>query len=424
MIYIKNIIFPPITQLLLHKRKKPIASMRFAICLLAIDLPSLHAASGYDDFTNLDVDMSMRTKPTTELHKAAKEGKEQEILNLLNQGADIGERDNEYQTPEEVAQEAFQEASKSLLQECNKVFEAVINNQNSALKKLLDKHKEFANAKRNKQTPLHIAAEKNHLNIVDTLLDTESVNINATDRYQRTALHLAVTNNHPHMVRKLLRADGVDINATDRYQQTALHIAVKNRNLDMVNILSNTEGIDLSAKSSDGKTPLEFAKSMWVLTQYVSYWISSNDASPTDVKQAIIAALEKAASEKTETTPPMTEMKTEPITPEPSPAPQTTNPAQIATAPQITNDDNSTSDPQTTKAVQIATTPQTTNARNPASASQPTEATNQPTTPQPSQSTHPLKKGMGIIAIAGLGYVAFTFLFPKKKKKEKKKSKR
>ncbi|PLN77319.1 ankyrin [Aspergillus taichungensis] len=69
--------------------------------------------------------------------------------------------------------------------------------------------------------------QKQRIKIVDILLKTKKVNINArVDRKSRTALMVAVRNGHHALVRRLLKSDAIYLDARDADDRTALSYAV------------------------------------------------------------------------------------------------------------------------------------------------------------------------------------------------------
>jgi ankyrin repeat protein len=70
-------------------------------------------------------------------------------------------------------------------------------------------------------TPLHVAAEKNHADVVSWLLEAKA-DVNLKNLKGRTALHVACRNAHEGVLRALVHA-GADIQAQDKRRCTPLH---------------------------------------------------------------------------------------------------------------------------------------------------------------------------------------------------------
>ena len=101
----------------------------------------------------------------------------------------------------------------------------------------------------NGRTPLHDAVKKNHLAVVDLLLN-HGANVHSKDNSSVTPLHEVVT----HSVAETLITAGADVNAVDADGFTPLHYAVGNLP-DLIEILVK-KGADINAKSNDGDTAL------------------------------------------------------------------------------------------------------------------------------------------------------------------------
>ena len=88
------------------------------------------------------------------------------------------------------------------------------------------------------RTPLMIASGSGHKEVVQTLLETEMVNVNQQDNEGQTALMLSVASNHIDISKELLDAEA-DPNLKDDEGNTALHIACSNEFTDEVNLLTS-----------------------------------------------------------------------------------------------------------------------------------------------------------------------------------------
>jgi ankyrin repeat protein len=128
------------------------------------------------------------------------------------------------------------------------------------------------------ETPLCVAAERGHLNIVSALIlqnksdlaaqgffahslqSLHSSYVDRTDFMQRTPLHLAIDNNHL-AVATVLVASGARVDLPNHiYGNTALHLAVKRNNLQAVALLLQAKSNALH-KNKDGQTALYLALS-------------------------------------------------------------------------------------------------------------------------------------------------------------------
>jgi ankyrin repeat protein len=108
-------------------------------------------------------------------------------------------------------------------------------------------------------TSLMYASFKGNWSLVEKILDSKTVNVNAIDDKGRTALALAVAGGHVEIATLLLDKGGADINEKNNYGWTPLMVASGMGNLDMVNLLLKYGEINVNAKKADGATALHVA---------------------------------------------------------------------------------------------------------------------------------------------------------------------
>ena len=75
-------------------------------------------------------------------------------------------------------------------------------------------------------TAFMIAAWKNHLDVVISLMNVPGIDPNVQDGTNSTALHYAVVNNHPAIVAQLLSDDRMDCRLKDEDDDTPLNLAI------------------------------------------------------------------------------------------------------------------------------------------------------------------------------------------------------
>jgi ankyrin repeat protein len=121
---------------------------------------------------------------------------------------------------------------------------------------LLDRGADVKAADRNGWTSLYRASENGYLEIVQLLLNY-SADIKAADRNRWTPLHLASLNGHLEIVQLLLDYNA-DIKAAGRDGLIPLHLASQNGHLEIVQLLLD-RGADIKAASRNGLTPLHLA---------------------------------------------------------------------------------------------------------------------------------------------------------------------
>ena len=107
------------------------------------------------------------------------------------------------------------------------------------------------------RTPLHIAVNKGHGEVVKLLLDNGADFTARTLPGRMQPLHYAAYEGFKDIA-QLLIEKGADVNSKDRYSWTPLHTAVSRKHIGLVRLLIET-GADVALKNGDGKTPLQVA---------------------------------------------------------------------------------------------------------------------------------------------------------------------
>ncbi|KAG8176485.1 hypothetical protein JTE90_017540 [Oedothorax gibbosus] len=112
------------------------------------------------------------------------------------------------------------------------------------------------------KTPLHLAVDEKHVEVVRLLLDHPKIDVNAKDKYGEFPLWLAVENNDEITVGMLLNHLVIDVNARYIFHDhlTALHDATDKENEEIVRLLLKHPKIDVNAKEKHRNfTPLNVA---------------------------------------------------------------------------------------------------------------------------------------------------------------------
>ncbi|KAJ6160635.1 hypothetical protein N7470_004031 [Penicillium chermesinum] len=127
------------------------------------------------------------------------------------------------------------------------------NGHIDAVKFLLDKGADLSTRNARKRTALHTAALNGHVGVVNTLIESQKVNLDDTDDSCRSALALAALRGYSETV-KALTSKGASIDLKDIWGSTALHVAVRNGHFDVIeHLLSLTAPEQLSLEDGWGR---------------------------------------------------------------------------------------------------------------------------------------------------------------------------
>jgi ankyrin repeat protein len=138
-----------------------------------------------------------------------------------------------------------------------RVAEAAMQQDNTAVRALLQQKADVNAGLPDGSTALHWAANEDDLDTVSLLIQA-GANVKAKDRYGFTPLYFACTNGSAPVIRKLLDA-GADPNAADPSGETALMTATRSGSIDAVKALLQ-HGADVKAKDAvSQQTPLMWA---------------------------------------------------------------------------------------------------------------------------------------------------------------------
>ena len=187
-----------------------------------------------------DVDI-LNNKGLTPLHRASKgwhDGYPDIVRLLLDYGANANAHDDDRNTPLHFA------ASKCHLE---------------VTRMLLERKADIDSLNSNGLTPLHRASEGWHegfLGVVQLLL-YHGANVNVHDNDRNTPLHFAASEGHPEVVRVLLEHKA-DVNAMNKEGLTPLHRTFERRRGDIARLLLN-HGADTKVHDKSGNTLLHLA---------------------------------------------------------------------------------------------------------------------------------------------------------------------
>jgi len=170
------------------------------------------------------------------LHNAARSGDYTAVKALLSTDSSlINETDDWNQTPLSIA------ADKGHLE---------------IVKYLVEQGAQLNQADRLDNTPLHIAAGKGHLEIVKYLVKKRA-NVDQINGYGRTPLYAAAERGRFEIVKYLVE-QGVDVDRASHSKETPLHAAAEGGHLEIVKYLVE-QGVDVDPASHSKETPLHAA---------------------------------------------------------------------------------------------------------------------------------------------------------------------
>jgi ankyrin repeat protein len=111
-------------------------------------------------------------------------------------------------------------------------------------------------ANENGKTPLLMASQWGHENVVLSLLGIEGVDVDKASRAGETPLWIASQMGHQKVVELLPGKDGVDVKKVNKGGDTPLWIASRKGHQKVVELLLGKDGVDVNKANQDGQTPL------------------------------------------------------------------------------------------------------------------------------------------------------------------------
>ena len=122
----------------------------------------------------------------------------------------------------------------------------ISNGYKERVKNMLKESPKLAEQRfKSQATPLHIAVDNQHGDIVDYLLGMKNVDVNALTSFKVTPLHKAAMKGYNKILKSLLN-DGANINAQDELGNTPLHYAIMQGNSLIIETLLAKSQIDIT----------------------------------------------------------------------------------------------------------------------------------------------------------------------------------
>ena len=112
-----------------------------------------------------------------------------------------------------------------------------------------------------KLTPLHLAAREGRLDVVKCLIGEGGCNpMCRGGNFWATPLHLACERGKVDVVKYLVEDADVETSSRDNYDVTPLHYAVRSERLLLVKLLVEKYECDPGVRNDEGKTPADWAR--------------------------------------------------------------------------------------------------------------------------------------------------------------------
>ncbi|KAF7183608.1 hypothetical protein CNMCM7691_003887 [Aspergillus felis] len=105
-------------------------------------------------------------------------------------------------------------------------------------------------------TPLSLAVVGGHRRIVQHLLETHRVNVNAFDQHGRPLIFRVISTKDQKMMEILLRDENLNVSCRDGYGRTPLHYSVSNGQTELTTVLLGHPGTDVDVRDNKDRTPL------------------------------------------------------------------------------------------------------------------------------------------------------------------------
>ena len=133
------------------------------------------------------------------------------------------------------------------------------NDEAAALLLLAHDGVDVNQALENGVTPLVLASENGHADVVKMLLAQDGVDVNHTNQHGDTPLFCASKKGYADVVEMLLAHDGVNVNQAIQHHGTPLSVASAQGHAGVVEMLLAQDGVDVNQGLDDGDTPLTLA---------------------------------------------------------------------------------------------------------------------------------------------------------------------
>ncbi|WP_353279393.1 ankyrin repeat domain-containing protein [Wolbachia endosymbiont (group B) of Xanthorhoe designata] len=202
----------------------------------------------------------------TSLHYAAKNNNKEIVVALIKAGAYINAVDKDGNAPLHLAgAKEIGDLLQSVKEANDKLLEAAKSGNIDDVENLLNgEGKAQVNAiAKGGNTPLHLAAQNGHKDVVEFLL-SKGAKVDAQSDDLSTPLHFAAKSRYKdtEKIVKFLLDKEADVNAQNDERETPLHLILQKIDLDIDTdkfyTLLNKKGINVNLTDKNKETPLHF----------------------------------------------------------------------------------------------------------------------------------------------------------------------
>lgn len=181
-----------------------------------------------------------KTRCSTPLHQAVRDGDVQEVERLVQEGADINARDEEDYCP---------------------LHYAVLGKNKEIIKILIDNGASISALPKQWISPFHLSLSPQRMDVMSFLLE-EGADVNEEDCHGNTPLHVtaSICKLYDSEMLKILLKHGADVTVKNIRGETPLHVATTEGIFESVEILME-HGADPNARDNVDRTPKFYANS-------------------------------------------------------------------------------------------------------------------------------------------------------------------
>ena len=168
----------------------------------------------------------------------------------------------EYDQEQEIPEKKSKNEKKLIDDKNEKLLEAVSNGSLNDVKRLIESGANVNVRDKYGATPLFLSIYGEHIDIINTLLNSQFTDVNLKNGYGETPLYAAVETDNEDVVKAIVEGaneKGLDLNLADTRGKTPLHIAARENNPFIIEYLMTCENIQPDMQDDEMKTALHIA---------------------------------------------------------------------------------------------------------------------------------------------------------------------